>query len=72
MVLPTPCVKQFSKAISFMDLAFSIAWKIPKAVANVKKHISKNRATILQGLIKKSFFNWVYLLQIWIITRIET
>ena len=55
MVLPTPCVKQFSKAISFMDLAFSIAWKIPKAVANVKKHISKNRVTILQGLIKKIF-----------------
>ena len=53
MVLPTPSVVQFSKAISFMDLTFSIAWKIPMAIAHVEKHISKNRVTVLQGLTEE-------------------
>ena len=43
------------------------------AAANAKKHKSKNRVTILQGLIEKNYFlNWVYLLQILIIAHIKT
>ena len=43
------------------------------AAANAKKHKSKNRVTILQGLIEQNYFlNWVYLLQILIIAHIKT